>query len=128
VNSQKGDLNLYLARESRKAPPLTHGLSGYVMVPKTQPVNVTRLRDTASFTCPRCFATSYNPNDVRENYCGVCHDWTVPDADLAEDRAETLDSDVTMLDGLLRALGAKDGSCALAGLERLARLARKGLR
>jgi hypothetical protein len=29
-----------------------------------------------SFTCPRCHATSYNPNDVREGYCGNCHDRT----------------------------------------------------
>lgn len=20
--------------------------------------------------------TSYNPNDIREGYCGSCHDWT----------------------------------------------------
>lgn len=30
----------------------------------------------ASFTCPNCGATSYNPNDVAESYCGKCHDWT----------------------------------------------------
>lgn len=29
-----------------------------------------------SFACPRCGATSWNPNDVREGYCGRCHDWT----------------------------------------------------
>ena len=29
-----------------------------------------------AFTCPRCGATSHNPNDVRERYCGRCHDWT----------------------------------------------------
>lgn len=26
-----------------------------------------------SITCPRCEATSHNPNDVREQYCGRCH-------------------------------------------------------
>jgi hypothetical protein len=26
-----------------------------------------------SFTCPRCQAVSYNPNDIRERYCGRCH-------------------------------------------------------
>jgi hypothetical protein len=31
-----------------------------------------------SFTCPRCHRTSWNPNDVREGYCGACHDWTRP--------------------------------------------------
>ena len=25
------------------------------------------------FTCPRCGATSHNPNDEREHYCGRCH-------------------------------------------------------
>jgi hypothetical protein len=29
-----------------------------------------------SITCPRCGRTSYNPNDIREGYCGYCHDWT----------------------------------------------------
>jgi rubrerythrin len=29
-----------------------------------------------SFTCPRCGMTSHNANDVREGYCGNCHDWT----------------------------------------------------
>ena len=31
-----------------------------------------------SITCPRCGMTSHNPNDVREGYCGNCHDWTSP--------------------------------------------------
>jgi protein-arginine kinase activator protein McsA len=26
-----------------------------------------------SITCPRCGMTSYNPNDIRERYCGNCH-------------------------------------------------------
>lgn len=29
-----------------------------------------------SITCPVCRMTSYNPNDIREGYCGNCHDWT----------------------------------------------------
>jgi hypothetical protein len=29
-----------------------------------------------SFTCPRCGATSYNPNDIAEQYCGRCHVFT----------------------------------------------------
>lgn len=28
-----------------------------------------------SFTCPKCSAVSYNPNDVRERYCGACHEF-----------------------------------------------------
>lgn len=34
--------------------------------------------DAPSITCPVCGATSHNPNDVREGYCGRCHDWTGP--------------------------------------------------
>ena len=26
-----------------------------------------------SITCPRCGRTSWNENDVRERYCGACH-------------------------------------------------------
>jgi hypothetical protein len=33
-----------------------------------------------SITCPRCAMTSYNPNDIRQGYCGNCHDWTQPGA------------------------------------------------
>ena len=32
--------------------------------------------EPSSFTCPRCGRTSWNPNDVREGYCGACHSWT----------------------------------------------------
>ena len=28
------------------------------------------------FVCPRCGAVSANPTDIREGYCGRCHDWT----------------------------------------------------
>lgn len=31
-----------------------------------------------SITCPVCRRTSHNPNDVREGYCGACHDFTSP--------------------------------------------------
>ena len=34
------------------------------------------LRPPVHITCPRCGMTSSNPNDVREGYCGNCHDWT----------------------------------------------------
>lgn len=30
----------------------------------------------SKITCPLCGMTSYNPNDIREGYCGKCHDWT----------------------------------------------------
>lgn len=29
-----------------------------------------------NFTCPRCGAISYNANDIKQSYCGACHDWT----------------------------------------------------
>jgi hypothetical protein len=32
--------------------------------------------DPMSYVCPRCAQRSYNPNDLREKYCGACHDWT----------------------------------------------------
>jgi hypothetical protein len=34
------------------------------------------MTDQPHFTCPDCGATSYNPNDIREGYCGRCHRWT----------------------------------------------------
>jgi hypothetical protein len=33
-------------------------------------------REAISFTCPRCEATSWNPNDAAEGYCARCHAWT----------------------------------------------------
>jgi hypothetical protein len=30
------------------------------------------------FTCPRCDAKSWNPNDIRELYCGRCHLFFAP--------------------------------------------------
>jgi len=35
-----------------------------------------RRGDQPSITCPRCGMTSYSRDDVREGYCGNCHDWT----------------------------------------------------
>ena len=39
-----------------------------------------------SITCPRCGRTSYNRNDVRERYCGACHEFheTMPEAQRKE--------------------------------------------
>lgn len=39
---------------------------GRVVTPATVP----------SFKCPRCGATSYNPDDIANGYCGACRDWT----------------------------------------------------
>lgn len=33
-------------------------------------------RHMRSITCPKCGMTSFNANDIREGYCGNCHDWT----------------------------------------------------
>ena len=41
-----------------------------------------------SITCPRCGAKSHNASDVREGYCGHCHDWTK--APISYDRAVLL--------------------------------------
>jgi len=30
----------------------------------------------STFTCPRCGAVSHHPMDIKEGYCGRCHDWT----------------------------------------------------
>lgn len=30
------------------------------------------------FTCPRCAATSWNPNDIAQLYCGRCHLFFAP--------------------------------------------------
>lgn len=35
-----------------------------------------RSSEAAKFTCPRCGAMSYNINDIKNGYCGACHDWT----------------------------------------------------
>lgn len=57
-------------REALKdAPPLTD----------EQCEKVARLLSQVdSITCPICHMTSYNPNDIREGFCGNCHDWTTP--------------------------------------------------
>lgn len=31
-----------------------------------------------TYTCPRCHASSENPNDERERYCGRCHRFEGP--------------------------------------------------
>lgn len=31
-----------------------------------------------SIKCPRCGMVSYHPEDIKQGYCGYCHDWTSP--------------------------------------------------
>jgi ribosomal protein S27AE len=33
---------------------------------------------TPHYTCPRCSAVSYNPNDIDSKYCGRCHEFEDP--------------------------------------------------
>lgn len=37
--------------------------------------------DQPSITCPVCGMTSYHPEDIRQGYCGRCHDYTSPSSD-----------------------------------------------
>ena len=30
----------------------------------------------SSITCPKCQMTSHHPGDIKNGYCGNCHDWT----------------------------------------------------
>ena len=58
-------------------------LESFVEVIETMDVKVCELAMRArkrgeeltreSITCPRCAMTSYNANDIRERYCGNCH-------------------------------------------------------
>ena len=36
------------------------------------------------FACPHCGAVSYNPNDLREGYCGRCNRWARDPALIAD--------------------------------------------
>lgn len=47
-------------------------------------------------TCPRCLRTSHNPNDIKQGYCGACHDWTQPMSDYFNEVAEMLASSRTV--------------------------------
>jgi hypothetical protein len=48
------------------------------------------------FTCPVCGMTSYNPNDIREGYCGNCHAWTGPQAQPDKGPQAQLDKALTL--------------------------------
>jgi hypothetical protein len=54
-----------------------HGTGGYwnALLEETRPCidcNGSGM-GSQSFVCPRCQAESFNPNDIREQYCGHCH-------------------------------------------------------
>ena len=33
------------------------------------------MSEEPSIVCPQCQRRSFNPNDIRERYCGFCHKW-----------------------------------------------------
>jgi hypothetical protein len=35
-------------------------------------------QEEPSYTCPLCGRTSYNPNDIANQYCGGCHQFAEP--------------------------------------------------
>jgi predicted RNA-binding Zn-ribbon protein involved in translation (DUF1610 family) len=48
------------------------------MVRAVDPETADRLAEATkpkTFTCPKCGAVSHNPNDVKEKYCGACHEF-----------------------------------------------------
>jgi hypothetical protein len=38
-----------------------------------EPTDWEEIVEVPSITCPRCYRTSYNPNDIEQKYCGNCH-------------------------------------------------------
>lgn len=104
LRADPGALTCELVVESAPAPAaslwslsLVNGLGGgavlpqgvvscprfYEQRPRTAPASP---EGPPSITCPRCGATSYNLNDVRERYCARCHVFI---DDLEEGRAST---------------------------------------
>lgn len=59
---------------ARMMPHDTHGSADCARRARAAQIHVTMFRDY--FGCPRCLMVSRNPNDIREGYCGHCHDWT----------------------------------------------------
>lgn len=55
--------------EGYDRPSTPENAPGRVGDPATQ-------RGAPSITCPRCRKTSFHPVDIKEGYCGHCHDWT----------------------------------------------------
>jgi hypothetical protein len=38
-------------------------------------IPVAYVKHRESYCCPRCGARSFNPNDIRERYCGACREF-----------------------------------------------------
>ena len=69
-----------------------------------------------SFVCPRCGRESWHPHDVREGYCGWCHDWTSNRGRYLPDGAPApLQLDLATLVLRLRHLAGEFSQGALSG-------------
>lgn len=79
-DSELADLSIReLLERSSFGTPQARGLRAL-----TDPADVAKTMERLGYrwiTCPRCGATSYNRDDIREGYCGACHDWTGPAVD-----------------------------------------------
>jgi hypothetical protein len=42
---------------------------------ENKPVEVSGQDRSPSFTCPVCHLTSYHPEDIKNRYCGNCHEF-----------------------------------------------------
>lgn len=79
---------------------------------------------SSGFTCPQCGMTSHHPKDVEEGYCGNCHAFTGPQADLAPEVGALLGSlhERMKRDGLIRSEGAPGASEEQSDLDEAAQL------
>jgi hypothetical protein len=55
---------------------LTPRLGAYLSMVQNAVRKERPLTNAPHITCPVCHRTSYNPNDIREGYCGHCHAFT----------------------------------------------------
>ena|ERR1700729_2020340 len=70
---------------------------------------ITGVASPSKFICPRCGAVSYNPNDIRELYCGRCHVFLSEECErrlaALERREATVQTIVAAVDDLADRLG-----------------------
>jgi hypothetical protein len=60
------------------------------------------------FECPNCGARSYNPNDIRERYCGRCHEFFTTDPLTNKQTAETIDTvTAALIEGVIAKIYGK---------------------
>jgi hypothetical protein len=68
-----------------------------------------------SFVCPACQAESWHPEDVRQGYCGACHDFTGDQHAAALARAQELLDTFDATDGPLTEEELEEGRRAWHG-------------